>query len=291
MVPRRYARLGDLRTQHNQTLGKLTTMIRYLLPLLLIGPLLLSTPVWAGADIAREQRQAEQIIDAILDGEPITLQAGQHPFLGIKTLAEGNPRGNLLIMHGRGIHPDWHDLINPLRVDLVEHGWNTLSIQMPVLAKTAKYYDYLQIFPEAIPRIEAAIRHLREQHPGPIILIAHSCSTHMVQHWLHQRGTLATATFDGYVGIGMGATDYQQPMQEAYIFDKIPAPILDLYAEHDHPAVINSAPKRLDLIRQAGHPLSKQLVIPDAEHEFREQGDAITTAIAAWLATLQLERH
>lgn len=263
------------------------TMIRHLLPLLFIGPLLIHTTLWAGADIAREQRQVEQIIDAILDGEPISLHAGQQPFLGIKTLAEGHPKGNLLIMHGRGIHPDWHDLINPLRVDLVEHGWNTLSIQMPVLAKTAKYHDYLQIFPEAIPRIEAAIRHLREQHPGPIILIAHSCSTHMVQHWLHQRGTLATATFDGYVGIGMGATDYQQPMQEAYIFDKIPAPILDLYAEHDHPAVIHSAPKRLDLIRQAGHPLSKQLVIPDAEHEFREQGDAITEAIATWLARLQ----
>ena len=262
-------------------------MIRHLLPLLFIGPLLIHTTAWAGADLAREQRQAEQIIDAILDGEPITLQAEQQPFLGIETQAEGHPRGNLLIMHGRGVHPDWADLINPLRVNLVEHGWNTLSIHMPVLAKSAQYNEYLTIFPEAIPRIEAAIRYLRQKHPGPIILIAHSCSTHMVQHWIHQRGSQATATFDGYIGIGMGATDYQQPMQESYILDKIPAPILDVYAEHDHPAVLNSAPERLCLIQQAGHPKSKQLAIPDAEHEFREQGEVITEAIATWLNTLK----
>ena len=263
------------------------------LTLLLIAPWLLSSTTWASPDIAREQRQAEQIIEAILDGEPISLQAGKQPFLGIKTLAEGATQGNLVIMHGRGIHPDWQDLINPLRVGLAEQGWNTLSIQMPVLTKTAKYNDYINIFPDAIPRIEAAIRHLRAHNPGPIILIAHSCSTHMVQHWLHQRGTLATDTFDGYVGIGMGATDYQQPMQEPYALAKIPGPILDIYAEHDYPAVLGTAPERLRLIRQAGHPFSKQQAVPNAAHEFREQGDAITAAIATWLATLQptLSQH
>ena len=258
-----------------------------ILHLLLIGPLLFSSILWAGSDTAREQRQAEQIVEAILDGEPITLQAGQHAFLGIKTLADGIAQGNVLIMHGRGIHPDWQDLINPLRVGLAEHGWNTLSIQMPVLAKTAKYNDYFQIFPEAIPRIEAAIRNLRKNNPGPIILIAHSCSTHMVQHWLHQRDILATTTFEGYIGIGMGATDYQQPMQEPYALAKIPTPILDIYAEHDYPAVIRTAPERLRLIHQAGHPQSKQHIIPNAEHEFRDQGEALTEAIAAWLITLQ----
>ncbi len=41
----------------------------------------------------------------------------------------------VLINHGRGFHPDWVDTVQPLRVGLVDYGWNTLSIQMPVLAK------------------------------------------------------------------------------------------------------------------------------------------------------------
>jgi len=259
---------------------------RYLYLLFHVGfCCLISQMSWAGADIAREQRQAEQIVDAILDGEPISLQAGKQAFLGIYTTAD-QPQGSVLILHGRGIHPDWPDLINPLRIGLIEHGWNTLAIQMPVLAKTAKYNDYVAIFPEAIPRIEAAIRYLRQHSPGPILLAAHSCGTHMVQHWLHQRGTAATATFDGYIGIGMGATDYQQPMQEPFALAKIPTPILDIYAEHDYPAVLRTAPERLRLIQQAGHPQSKQQIIPDAAHEFRDQGEPLVQAVATWLATL-----
>ncbi len=43
-----------------------------------------------------------------------------------------------LLAHGIGIHPNWEQVIQPLRVALSEQGWNTLSIQMPVLANEAK---------------------------------------------------------------------------------------------------------------------------------------------------------
>ena len=38
----------------------------------------------------------------------------------------------MIILHGRGYHPDWAEVANPLRVGLAE-GWNTLSLKMPVL--------------------------------------------------------------------------------------------------------------------------------------------------------------
>ena len=147
-------------------------------------------------DLAREQRMAEQISDAIFDGEPIWLKSGNSPFLGIFTEADG-ARGTVIILHGRGFHPDWTTVVQPLRVGLVEHGWNTLSIQMPVLAKQAKYYDYVEIFPHAIPRIEAAIAHAKERAPqGSVVLLAHSCGSHMAHHWMHQRGEQALQLFD-----------------------------------------------------------------------------------------------
>ena len=111
------------------------------------------------ADLERENRLAEQIVDAILDGEPIQLSTGKHDFLAIETPAETDKeKGAVIILHGRGTHPDWSQVANPLRTALPAEGWATLSLQMPVLAKDAKFYDYVPIFPEALPRIDAGIR-------------------------------------------------------------------------------------------------------------------------------------
>ncbi len=266
-------------------MNKLHTMIHRLIPcytLMVLLTLVLSQTVRADSDRAREQRLTEQMAEAILDGELITLRSKPHDFAGIYTTADA-ARGSVLILHGRGMHPDWPELISPLRIGLVEHGWNTLSMQLPVLAKSAEYNDYVPIFPEAIPRIEAALAYLRQYSTGPVVIAAHSCGTHMVQHWIHQRNSAATRLFDGYIGIGMGATDYRQPMQEPFILAKIPAPILDIYAELDYPAVHRTAPERLHLIRQAGHPLSQQQVVPQAAHEFREHSPALIRRIATWL--------
>lgn len=112
----------------------------------------------AAADLAREQRLAEQTVDAILDGDPVELVAGEHTFLGIFMAAEHTPaKGAVLVLHGRGTHPDWPQVANPLRTTLPEAGWATLSLQMPVLARDAKFYDYLPVFPDAIPSIDAGI--------------------------------------------------------------------------------------------------------------------------------------
>lgn len=237
------------------------------------------------ANAAREIRMMEEIVDAILDGDPEMLESNGQEFLSIYTEAD-EPKGALIVMHGRGFHPDWADAIQPMRVNLVEEGWSTLSIQMPVLDKTAKYYDYEPIFPEAIPRIEAAINFLKNQGLDKIILVAHSCGAHMAMEYVRQKGD---AAFDAYVGIGMGATDYKQPMRQPFPLDKISKPILDVYGTEDYPAVHRLAPIRMQQIVSAGNPQSRQIVIPQANHYFADQGEPLVEAIASWLNTLRLD--
>jgi hypothetical protein len=130
--------------------------------------------------LAREQRLAEQIVDAIVAGEPVYLEADGHRFLTIHTEAESRPaRGAAITLHGCGTHPDREQVAHPLRTGLPAEGWAMLSMQMPVLAKDATYSDYLAVMPEAIPRIDAGIRYLRDQGHARVILIAHSCGVHM----------------------------------------------------------------------------------------------------------------
>lgn len=75
------------------------------------------------SDLAREQRLAEQTVDKILDGEPVMLEADGHAFPGIYTDAVTKPvECAAIILHGRGMHPDWTQLAGPLRIGSPEQG-------------------------------------------------------------------------------------------------------------------------------------------------------------------------
>jgi pimeloyl-ACP methyl ester carboxylesterase len=238
----------------------------------------------AAPDYAREQRLASEISDAIMDGDVISLNDGAQNFMGILTTAE-QPRGAVIILHGRGYHPDWEDVANPLRTGLAAKGWTTLSLQMPVLEKEAKYYDYVPLFSNADKRIDAGIAFLKEKGINNIALAAHSCGAHMAMNWVSTKGDNNIAA---YVGLGMGATDFGQDMALPFPLDKMNVPVLDIYGEKDFPQVISLATERQSLIQKAGNSNSKQMVLPEADHYFKEKGEELTAVVANWLNSLSL---
>ncbi len=233
-------------------------------------------------DYEREARLAEQIVDDIFDGEPVWLEANEHAFLAIHTLTEDEPKGSVVILHGRGYHPDWPEVAGPLRVGLVDAGWSTLSVQMPVLEKGKKYFDYLPLFQYAHQRIEASIHFLREQSEQPVILIAHSCGAHMANDWLNNNDD---TLIDGYVILGAGATDYKQEMQTGFPFANMRVPILDLYGANEFPRPMAMLPERKELLKQGGNTQSLQQHLAGADHYFHDSGPGLTQAVADWLNT------
>lgn len=235
-------------------------------------------------DYDRETRLADQIVDDIFDGEPVWLNANEHDFLTIHTPNEDAPKGTVIIFHGRGYHPDWPEVAGPLRVGLVDEGWSTLSVQMPVLEKGKKYFDYLPLFEFGHQRIEAAIKFAREQSDLPIIIAAHSCGAHMVNDWLnHQDGGAIDETFDGYIIMGAGATDYRQQLRTPFPFAKMSVPIFDLYGEFEFPRPLEMLPERKELIAKGGHADSKQQSLQNADHYFHDAGEPLTEAVVSWL--------
>ena len=235
------------------------------------------------SDELREARLVEEIETNLFDGEVISLGSDDEQFAAVEMISEDLPRGGIILLHGRGFHADWPENIGPLRVGLSEAGWQTLSLQLPVLEKAAKYFDYLPVLPEAGPRLDAAIAHLSEQGISPIILLAHSCGAHMAMLWLESSKGKG---IDGFVGIGMGATDYKQPMQHPFPFASLDIPVLDIYGENDYPAVHRLAPQRLALMTQGGNARSKQIMLPEADHYFVDHPDEMTAAISSWLGAV-----
>lgn len=234
------------------------------------------------ADLAREQRIAEQISDAILEGEVLHLKSGATEFLGIYTRTEQQPaRGAALILHGRGANPDWVDIVHPLRTQLPEHGWDTLAIQLPVASEGAHDAEWAATIPESLPRLSAALAFLKQQDIQNIVLISHSFGTHTAARYLAENKPGAILA---WVGVGMPIDASGRDTNTLAMLRKIKVPVLDLYGERDLVSVTMTADKRRQAAREAGNKGYEQREVAGADHFFSGQQDLLVSIVRAWMA-------
>ena len=240
------------------------------------------------SDLAKEKRWSEQIVDSLLVGDPVELKAGDTPFLGIFTAASnGSTDRAAIIVHGVGVHPDWPEVIYPLRSELPEHGWSTLSIQMPILANDAPLQDYLPLFDEAGPRIEAAVRFLRDRGNQTIVLIGHSLGAAMAASYLAHN---PQHDLQGLVVIGLGAIDLDDRMNGVLALEKIQVPVLDLYGSNDLAIVLDSVKARTRAARTAGNTNYRQIEVQDADHFFAGLEDTLNQRVSGWLKSFYADK-
>lgn len=223
----------------------------------------------AQADYAREQRWADEITPAITVGDPIRLElkSGRR-FLAIWA---PNPKAaaGVIVVHGLGVHPDW-GLINPLRSQLAEQGYATLSVQMPVAAAEARGEQYPPLFPEAAERLAAAVAFLRTKGLKKVAIVSHSLGSRMTNHFLNRAGD---ARVDAWVAIGI-LGEFTEPAT-------FKAPVLDLYGEKDFPAVLENAQKRAAALRQVRG--SGQVSIAGADHFFAGMENELVRQVRQFL--------
>lgn len=230
---------------------------------------LASIPCHAQADYAREQRWAAEITPAILVGDPVelALPAGRK-FLGIYA-PNSKAQAGVVVVHGLGVHPDW-GLINPLRSQLAEQGYATLSVQMPVLAAEARGDQYPPLFPEAAARIAVAVKFLQDKGHKKIAIVSHSFGSRMTNVLLNQPDAPAIAA---WVSIGITG-EYTHPAT-------LKAPVLDLYGEKDFPEVLELAAKRAAVIRNIRG--SAQIRVAGADHFFNGMDNELVRNVKMFL--------
>ncbi len=83
--------------------------------------------------------------------------------------------------------------------------------------------------------------------------------------------------FDGFVGIGMGATNYRQPMPRPFPLASVRIPVLDIFGADEFPGVLRMAPERKARLVAGGNTGSRQIVVPGANHHF--EGDAASVRL------------
>jgi len=224
------------------------------------------------SDLAKEKRWADQVVDSLLDGEAIMLNDGTSDFLAIDTRADEPKDVGIIVIHGIGIHPDWETIVRPIRVELAAEGWNTLSLQMPILGNDATSADYEPLMKEVPARIDAGIRQLFKNGAKKIIIIAHSMGAQMTNYYLAHKKVYKEAQTEtpitAYIAIGMGNDNFLK---------KINLPMLDLYGEKDLPMVLSSASKRL--AAAAHNKQYTQKKVAGANHFFEDQDEDLVKAV------------
>lgn len=232
--------------------------------------LLASACAFAAApiDYIREGRWAQEVLAALVVGEPVYLATpARSRVLALAAEPAGTSKGSVIVVHGLGVHPDW-GLIGGVRSGLADLGFSTLSVQMPVLAADAPRDDYRATMPEAGDRIAAAVAYLRAHGATKIAIVSHSMGASMVDAYLARPDA---ARIDAWVPVGM-LVDFASPPKE---------PVLDVIAERDFVEV-----KAAVVLRKAKLPkdrCSREVTIAGTDHYFERRQKELTAAIAEFL--------
>jgi len=244
--------------------------MRRLVALLVLSLAIVSLAGSAQAqDYEREQRWAEQTMQTLVVGDALKLaQKNGHQFLALYTQAT-NPRGAVVIAHGRGWSPDY-DLYGALRTRIADAGYSTLSIQMPVLPSTSKLGDYIDLFPDADERIALAVAWLRAKGYQRIAIVSHSLGATMANHYLIRTPDKAIGAWV-FISIINGLED----------MFRVKIPVLDVFGAQDWDITRVGADERRAQIQKI--PGSQQVVIADAQHFFEGKQDELTQVIVTFL--------
>jgi pimeloyl-ACP methyl ester carboxylesterase len=254
-------------------------MVMHFLYMMVLSAGMVLASVVCASDLEKEKRWADQVVDALLDGNALYLSDGRGEFLAIETEGvSGDARKAAIVMHGTGVHPNWPTVVQPIRVGLTESGWHTLSIQMPVLANEAEHAEYAAIYDWVPGRIAAATGYLRDKGFEKIVLIAHSQGATMTAFFLSRPHPEA----DGFVAIGMSAGIAGGPMDTLARLPGVTTPTLDLYGSEDLPEVLASVTDRAAAAGRAGGDYSQQEVA-GADHFFDGEEAELLDAVNAWL--------
>jgi alpha/beta superfamily hydrolase len=262
------------------------------------------------ADVAPEQRWSDVLEKRITQGQAVWLQvAEQQKVFAVYTEDRtGKHDGAVIILHDMGQHPDWPDVVKPLRQGLPDHGWATLSVQMPVLDRDQPMDKYGPLFDDVAPRLKAAIAFLKDKHAGTIALAGYGLGAAMGAAYLAGNTSQDVQTF---IAIGMGVVKGKDPrLDTAASLEKINVPVLDIFGSRDFDWVVDSAADRAAAVRvagtsaqrqgqvspfehsgtaespftrQSGYIAYRQVVITGADHYFTGMSSDLVTRITGWL--------
>ena len=255
---------------------------RFLFMLLICG-LSLNQGAWADQSF-KERQLSKQLEESIEDGQAIKLPLDDGEFLALYSEATTpKSRGGVILLHNLGAHPDWPELISPLRTLLPESGWHTLSLQMPLPSDQPTAMEYAELFSEGQKRLASGIEYFNNRGLYNMVVIGHSLGGSIGLNYLASEEGRSSKVI---AFVGINAYDHvliNSEMATDKAIADIKVAVLDIVGSLDRQVVLDSAQSRKKQAKKSGKKSYRQINITGADHFFTGLDKQIIKRIKVWL--------
>lgn len=210
------------------------------------------------------------------------LQAGEQSFMVLeKPAMTAFTKGTVILV------PDWSQhaasprLINLLRQQLVDYGWNTIAMMVPPPLVETNAETMLTYQTELLARLQAVMKSA-ENNTGSIIVVAQGSSGALVNQ-LYQSGQLAPP--EGLILLSAFLPDKALNQAVSLALAKHKIPTLDIQQQQDNAFVMASSQLRLQLVRKHIKEIYRQRLLPGSFDQPQNQ-QWIFNEVYGWLSYL-----
>ncbi|NOY62596.1 MAG: DUF3530 family protein [Gammaproteobacteria bacterium] len=190
----------------------------------------------------------QRLMEADDPGVAQWLSVNEQQIVAIYTEEQaGRNFGGVIIIGDAAMHPNWPDVIAPLRRGLPEAGWATLSIASPDIVADTKKQGELLTQP-ITAYINAAVQLFQSKRIQNIAVIGYGLGANLIATYLSQNRSKQVIAF---VAISLDGRKIPDTLLSAPFLKNISIPILDIYGSNDFRRVIQKAHSRANSISKA----------------------------------------
>lgn len=210
------------------------------------------------------------------------LQAGDLTFTVLeKPAMTAFTKGTVILV------PDWSQhaasprMINVLRQQLVDYGWNTMAMMVPDPLPETNAETMLTYQTELLARLQAVMKSA-ENNTGSIIVVAQGSSGALINQ-LYQSGQLTAP--EGLILLSAYLPDKALNQAVSLALAKHKVPTLDIQQQQDNSFVMASSQLRLQLVRKHIKEIYRQRLLPGSIDQPQNQ-QWLFNEVYGWLSYL-----
>ncbi len=210
------------------------------------------------------------------------LQAGEQSFTVLeKPAMTAFTKGTVILV------PDWSQhaasprMINLLRQQLVDYGWNTMAMMVPDPLPETNAETMLTYQTELLARLQAVMKNA-ENNTGSIIVVAQGSSGALINQ-LYQTGQLTPP--EGLILLSAYLPDKVLNQAVSLALAKHKVPTLDIQQQQDNTFVMASSQLRLQLVRKHIKEIYRQRLLPGSIDQPQNQ-QWLFNEVYGWLSYL-----